>query len=454
MKKFIKVLALMLVLVISFGCVACGERDDGKTKLKISFFKAGFGDEWITATARAFEDEHPDVKVVTEGHANMEQLVKNRLEAGNPEKIADIVSVTNMTFYNEYVRKGYLTDISDLYESEVENGKLFKDVVLPQFTDFTKVDGKQYGIAWEGAVTGFAYNTKMFAQHGWEVPTTMEEFFALCTDIKAAGIAPLVYCGGLAEGYLQNIMLGWMAQYEGIESAEEFFALEDAEVFKKDGRKLAYEQVAKIVCDKNIVLTGSKGFDHLAAQREFIKGNAAMIPTGSWLQTEMSEFLEGFPNFEMAMFPAPSINSDGKDKNGNDLTVSVGNGDLLAIPAQAANKELAKEFLLFMTRQDMLNLYVEKTGGNPRPYKYTKTDWSNLSAFGESVMNIWNSAYNIFPYSSNPTFIAGNIGFWLAEAGMPVTYIQNAANITDGLARAALLVNKDYELAKSKLGQQ
>ena len=454
MKKFVKILCLALAFLMMFSLGACGNReDDGKIKLKISFFKAGFGDEWLVKTAEAFEDSHPDVKVVLEGHANMEQLVKNRLEAGNADKIADIVSITNMTFYHDYIRKGYLEDISDLYEMEVENGKKFIDVVLPQFTDYVKVNEKYYGIPWEGAVTGFAYNTKLFAQNGWTAPKTMKEFFELCDKIKSTGIAPIVYCGGNSEGYFQNIMLSWMFQYEGIESGEEFFALESADVFKKEGRKLAYEQVAKIVCNKNIVLSGSKGFDHLAAQREFIQGNAAMIPTGSWLQTEMSEFLEGFPNFEMAMFAAPAINDDGKDKNGNSLTVSCGNGDILAIPAKAANKELAKEFLLFMSTQEMLNLYVEKTGGNPRPYVYEKTDWSNLSTFGKSVMEIWNSAYNIFPYSNNALYLSGDVGFWLAETGRPVTYLQNSSSLTEGISRASLLVNKDYELALEKIGK-
>lgn len=456
MKSIKRIIVTLLAAIFCFGAIACGE-DDGKTKLKISFFKAGFGDEWIYAVAEAFEAEHPDVKVIPEGHSNMETLVKNRLGAGNPNNISDIVSVTNMTFYNDYVRKGYLEDLTLLYSEEVENGKTLDDKVLPEFKSFVTVNDKMYGVPWEGAVTGFAYNTKMFAMYGWSVPKTMDEFFALCekinTDTKG-NVAPLVYCGGAAEGYFQNIMLSWMSQYEGEASTEEFFALASPEVFRKEGRKKAYELVARIISDKNIVLAGSKGFDNMAAQREFIKGNAAMIPTGSWLQTEMKEYLADFPNFEMAIFAPPSVNADGTDKTGEARIVSTGNADLLAIPTLAKNKELAREFLLFMSRQSMLKLFSEKTGGNPRPFVYDEdTDWSNLSVFGKSVMDAWQKSVNIFPYSDSALFKSGNMGFWMGEAGMPVTYLQNLPAAQVVSVGPNHLVEEDYKLAAQRMSK-
>ena len=87
MKTIRKILVVLMAFVFGLTAFACGTEDSSTVKLKISFFKAGFGDEWIYAIAEKFEEEHPGVKVVPEGHANMETLVKNRLEAGNPDKI-------------------------------------------------------------------------------------------------------------------------------------------------------------------------------------------------------------------------------------------------------------------------------------------------------------------------------------------------------------------------------
>ena len=39
------------------------------------------------------------------------------------------------------------------------------------------------------------YNKNMFAEHGWEPARTWDEFFALCEQIKAAGIPPLAFQG-------------------------------------------------------------------------------------------------------------------------------------------------------------------------------------------------------------------------------------------------------------------
>lgn len=455
MKKFMSV---VLSLLMCFSFVACGgdEDDSGKTKIRISFFQAGFGDEWIKATAAEYEKLHPDVKIIPEGSDSMDDTVRARYQAGlNARNYPDIVSVTNTAYYNDYIRNGYVENLDSLYEAEVENGNKLKDVIAPNFLDVSLVQGSRYGVPWEGAVTGFAYNKKLFEQNGWEIPKTMDAFFALCAKIKAKGINPVVYCGGTAEGYFGNLFLSWFAQYEGKESTEEFFRLENSDAYRKKGRLEAYRQVAKIVADENVRMAGSNGMNHLAAQRAFIRGEAAMIPAGSWLQTEMSAFLAGYPNFEMAMFPVPSILADGDgnpvDKNGNPaLTVSTGNYDLLCVSAHSPNKEIAKDFLLFMSRQDMLELYVEKTGGNTRPFKIENTDWSSLTAFGKSLMEIWQSAYNIFPYSAAELFQHGDIGINMAQNGRFCTYMQSASNVDAALGRAQDLYDKDIQTAELK----
>lgn len=58
--------------------------------------------------------------------------------------------------------------------------------------DANTVDGKllgfsTWGVDWEGIL----YNKTMFEENGWEVPTTWDEFVALCDTIQAAGITPL-----------------------------------------------------------------------------------------------------------------------------------------------------------------------------------------------------------------------------------------------------------------------
>ena len=111
-------------------------------------------------------------------------------------------------------------------------------------------------------------------------------------------------------------------------------------------------------------MRGCTTMDYLNAQRQFIMGNAAMISAGSWLETEMSGFLEGYPDFEMGIMPMPKIYAEERDGKYYDLAgqevqhINSGAADNFIIPKHARQKELAKEFLLFMASQDMLTLYT------------------------------------------------------------------------------------------------
>lgn len=41
--------------------------------------------------------------------------------------------------------------------------------------------------------SGVLYNKDMFEEHGWTIPTTWDEFTALCERIEAEGIQPLYF---------------------------------------------------------------------------------------------------------------------------------------------------------------------------------------------------------------------------------------------------------------------
>ncbi|PXV89165.1 carbohydrate ABC transporter substrate-binding protein (CUT1 family) [Lachnotalea glycerini] len=62
------------------------------------------------------------------------------------------------------------------------------ETVLPQ----TKVNGKIYGLPfWEASISGCFYNTKIFEDQGLSVPTTQEEFDAICDKLVEVGIQPI-----------------------------------------------------------------------------------------------------------------------------------------------------------------------------------------------------------------------------------------------------------------------
>ena len=128
-----KILAIVLSLLLGLTFAGCGGDDanDGRTKIRISFFKAGFGDAWLQATAAEYEKLHPDIDIIIEGDESMDDLVRARFQAGPQSRnYPDIVSVTNYAYYHEFVRNGYLENLDSLYETEVEKGG---EVAIEQF---------------------------------------------------------------------------------------------------------------------------------------------------------------------------------------------------------------------------------------------------------------------------------------------------------------------------------
>ena len=56
------------------------------------------------------------------------------------------------------------------------------------------VDGALRQLPINSSVKGIFYNKTLFEEHGWEIPTTLDEFYDLCDAITAEGIRPFVPC--------------------------------------------------------------------------------------------------------------------------------------------------------------------------------------------------------------------------------------------------------------------
>ena len=90
MKMTKRILALALVVLMLATCfVGCGESSGGagvnsgeKVTLKISYFKGGYGEEWLKAITEAYTAKHPNVTFQLEGDPDMTLKIGTRLESG------------------------------------------------------------------------------------------------------------------------------------------------------------------------------------------------------------------------------------------------------------------------------------------------------------------------------------------------------------------------------------
>jgi raffinose/stachyose/melibiose transport system substrate-binding protein len=82
----------------------------------------------------------------------------------------------------------------------------------------------------------------------------------------------------------------------------------------------------------------------------FYSGEAAMLPTGTWL---VSEIVQAVQDFEVGIFPFPSIDGSG-------VSPAAGLGAGLFVAKEASNLQGAIEFIDYLLQDNTARLIIEK----------------------------------------------------------------------------------------------
>lgn len=472
--KKIRIISLMSFLLMASCSIDMGESEEASSsnreytgeeiEINVSVYAAGYGKGWINEACRIYEEKHPEYRFKIRANSRMFDTVKTELNTGVCQ--SDIVLVASYDYLN-LATNDKLEEISSVYDSVIEdNNKKVIDVTsIEQYQKILVGENKDrvYGIPWQDSYcSGFIYNKKLFAENNWSVPQTMDEFFTLCDKISEKNIAPLVYGGGQQNGYVGMVPPQWLVQYYGYDYIQNTFEKYESPVQYKDteeGRLKAYQTLARLLKGttkngNNIALTGSNAFTAQAAQREFLKGNAAMDICGAWFPTEMSTILKDYPDFEYGFFNLPHINSDLKDCNGND-TSNVNyslQANLLAIPTTSKHKDVAKDFLLSMYTKESYTTFVKENNGITRPID-VEIDESVLNEFSKSVYSRAKESKKnnicVYETSTSPMATNGYLGLMNFSAVDYYARIINSASYEDALDVANTASSADYQTALS-----
>lgn len=448
MKRLLTVVvaALLSCCAVFGGCDTAKTRnpDIGKNgSIEILYYKGGTGSEWIEALAEAFEDETL-IKVNLKDDTTATEQALTLLEANR--NLPDLMFIL-YTNWQKYVQNDWLAPMDDLYDGtfsyEVNgvtitseyatagttvytgngetSGLTLKEIMVSDFVDYGLTaqklgEEKHYWVMpWTAPCTGIVYNVKLLESVGYsEPPATEAELKDLCAKLTAKGIAPFSW-GGTEMGYWNFPVLGWWAQYSGVETWQNFYQFESEEVFLDQGRVEALRLWQDLLVDPatgNWInsISAPMGRDHMDAQTQFIKGEAAMTPTGSWIETEIKDFLR--PDFEMKMMPLPAIEGAQTDEDGNPVQVlNVEAGDFALIPKNAPNVEAAKAFLAFMNRPEWVEKFSATTG-IPRPFNYKPSTLSGISDFKKSCFDLYENSVCMYRVSDSALYTYVGIREW------------------------------------------
>lgn len=461
-KRIVKILSLMIIAVMLLSLVACGAKNgddaDNRRILKWEVLKAGYGSTAYEKVAEAFMAENPDILVKINFNPSIVETTASRLESNT--NLADVYSYRDIEAIKRWTASGYVEPLDELFTEELSTGKTISESLTGKAEEVCSYNGSVYAIPEYVSVNGMVYNKTLFDEYGWEVPTTTAELDKLCkkiledTDKK---VAPIVYCGGAADGYIYFAVENWTFQYEGISQLDKFYQFENAEVFNPNeykGKMYALQNLSKFFYDEgNYTMTGSTGMTHIVAQTKLIQGEAAMMLNGSWFETEMSAILEQNPDVEIGMFPVPQLS----DSQGNVLhsakytteddkrVMQASYGAYYFVPAEATNKEDAMKFMKFLSEPETCTIYTRYSNA-VRPFDYELSPeaevYADMSYFGKDILKFAHENYLYTPNITNPIAIKGLTGFW-ARGRAP--YI----DIRDGVETTNQALQNEYEYAKN-----
>lgn len=429
MKKTLGIRVLSMLTLLSIA--SCGRTTEEKvdesnydTVLTVEVLQGGFGRDCYEAVGKAFMAKHPDVLVKYTYNPDINSQTATKLSSG--KNLKDIYCVRSIKDIMNWSIQGYVEDLSDLYHSEVENGKTILDKMDPMAAEYSEYQGKYYSIPEYYSIDGVVYNRKLFEKNSWSIPTTINDFRTLCDQIGETSISPLVYCGARADGYLYFPTDNIMDAYEGVANLDKFYRFESADVFKPEnsvGKLYGLTFLTDFMFNSSYTYSRSATLTHTNAQSMLIQDKAAMMFNGSWFTNEMKNTIAAAKNFEAGIFPCPypadannqPLHAEGYTCEDNKPVIDASIGASYFIPKQAKNKEMAKEFLKFMETEEACEIYTQNSCA-VRPFDYdkdpTSDTYKDLSSFGKDILNIASTHTLYIPRSKAQIYLEGQTGLW------------------------------------------
>ena len=430
MKK--RIMATTLAVLTACSCMSVLSACGGKTgasegTLTIRYYNGGYGDEWLEEALKDFCETKEGVTYNMIPDNNITYQANLYLTNNVPDII---MSNGN---WKDYVQDGLVEDLTSVYETEVQTSqgkKKIKDYVdknvMKQFTrqkQYNRGEARTWGMPWASQILSLAYNETIllstahqdgnpFIVEGLESgatwmhePYTVNELMAYLYDVREAdnGIIPWGYSVDYLNWY-DALFYVWWAQIQGTTTPNkyvdegcfyDFFNMSSADLVKQSGYKDALEIVRKIIVDDNGNLYNSNNDGSMTKekmQENFAKGNIAICLVGDFFEKEYKAFMKEGNVVKLMFIPTAEgaeTNSDGTAKK---LTY-VQTDNVMYVPANATNKDLAKEFLAFLCNEEQLMQFTKHTGV-VRPFDYNAYELDSNYTWTDFQKSTFDIYYN------------------------------------------------------------
>jgi raffinose/stachyose/melibiose transport system substrate-binding protein len=264
-----------------------------------------------------------DVEVKTLDFGTMRTVLQTQLRSGDGPDVFNWGSGPG--FGGALADAGLLYDLTDAY---AEHDWKVYDFAKDRVT----VNGKIYGVPGELETVGLFYNKDLFAELGLAQPKSIDDLLAAAKTIKASGHTPLAVGDkeGWEGGHLLSMALSSAIGGDGME-----------QLFDGDRSWDSPEVVSALQLWENMNESGylsesPTSVDYDTSTSQFYSGEAAMIPTGSWLVGELDDNAK----FDVGYIPFPAPDGPGI------FTGGLGSGPYIS--ANTSDPDAAIEFVDFL----------------------------------------------------------------------------------------------------------
>ena len=343
-RKICQAMAVVLALgMCTTGLTGCGneKRADGKTEIEVVSYKP----EAVKAfekIEKQFNETHDDIHLTISSPNEAMTILKTRFIR---EDYPDIIAIGGDINYSNFLDADLFEDISDLdVVDTVKEAYLDMDKEL----EFIPKDGT-YALPYAANAAGVLYNKDMFEEHGWTIPTTWDEFTALCERIEAEGIQPLYF--GFKDSWTclapWNAIAADLAPSDvcsEVNKGNTTFTDNYREVAEKEKALLAYAQ------------DNSAAYGYNDACTAFAKGESAMFVIGSYAVPQIKSVNPDM-NIDSFVFPASNNAEENVLNSGNDLQFSI--------MKNCEHKEEAYEVLRFFMEDENVQSYIDDQSAVP-----------------------------------------------------------------------------------------
>lgn len=324
--------------------------------------------------------------------------LKQEMAAGNPPDIFEVFGGADLKLYVKADRMLDLTPI--LHELDLMD----KFASLDEFT----INNKVYGIPYGGYSEGIYYNKRIFAELGLGIPMTWDELMAAAEKIKQAGYVPF----GLAakDAWIAGMMWNTiMERYVGIDA---FNKLITGETKWTDPLFLQGFEAYQEIVNRDYFPDGSLGIPDSALGSQLIRGQAAMVFTGTWDVNQFTGTNAGALNGQIGFFSFPSIEGGLGDQRS--INASYSNGFGFSSNLSEDQVEIVKKFIANFFNEDVQKRALMEDKLLP---SMKLSDLSGIDPLMNEVLTVMSQASSSWPAFDaivQPT-VTAEIGIGLQE---------------------------------------